>query len=89
MSTGAIIRLVILGLVFLVWIWLAFGTLRMLYRRGVAASGSGVPGPRTTLTQFWLWFTQPEDKQSRRALGVITLLLLVLSATSSLNAGGD
>lgn len=84
MSGGGIVRLVLIGLVFLVWAFLMFRAIFTVARRASDATGAAIPGPAATLSQWRIWLTQPEDRQSRRALEVMTLALIVMSLTSAL-----
>lgn len=68
------------GAVFAVWAVLAFRTLFRLLAIVQAETGQALPGPQGTLRALRLFLTDPRLGPDRKALGLLTLLLLVMSA---------
>lgn len=75
MSTGEIIGLAGMGVLFLIWAVLMFVTLFQLRRRAVARTQNAMPGPITALKEWRIWLTSPEDKAARLRLGAVTLAM--------------
>lgn len=72
--------LLVQGLVFALWVVLAF---RALFRlAGVMRAGSGqmLPGLRATWQAPGVFLRDPRFRADRRSLGVLTVLLLAMSA---------
>jgi hypothetical protein len=87
MSTGMIIRLVLMGLVFLVWAGMMFSTLFTLRARAETRTGRALSGPRVFLQELGVWLRSPEDKSSRRTLFFLTFVLLVMSVQNAFASG--
>ena len=87
MSTGEIIGLAGMGVLFLIWAVLMFVTLFQLRRRAVARTRNAMPGPITALGEWRIWLTAPEDQTARRTLGIVTLAMLACILISALTAG--
>lgn len=84
MSGAAVIRLVLMALVFIAWAWLMFRTLFLLRRRGEAETGAMFPGPMATMRQIGIWLRNPADRSDRRTLFFLTLVLVAMIAMQAL-----
>lgn len=83
MSTPFLPLLFLQGLVFAYWAYLMFSTLFRLRRRGEEKTGHTFSGPGTTLGEMRNFLTNPQDHSARNRLGLITLLMFGLIATSA------
>ncbi|MBT8410267.1 MAG: hypothetical protein KJP02_00530 [Octadecabacter sp.] len=88
MTGTGIFRLVLQGLVFVVWAYMLFSVMFKLRRRAEAETGQTFPGPRTALRQWGRWLSAPEDRQERNAILFLTFVLLVMSVLPAVLAGG-
>jgi len=88
MTGAAIFRLVLLGLVFVVWAYMMFSVMFKLRRRAEAETGQTFPGPGTALRQWRRWLSAPEDRSERNTVLFLTFVLLVMSALPVILAGG-
>ncbi len=70
MTTAALIRLVLLALVFAAWAWLAFRTLSTVSDRA-KAEGSFA-------SQLAAWFRDPDDRRDRNTLLFLTFVLAAM-----------
>ena len=84
MTTGAVIRMVLMGAVFLLWAAWMFRTLALLRRRAAEDGGPLFPGPGGFLRQARRWLTAPEDRQDRNTLGFLTFVLAAMIASQAL-----
>ena len=84
MSGGDIFRLVLLGLVFVVWIVMAFGLLGKLRARAVSDTGQGLPGPRSAAKEWANWFRAPEDRRERNTFLFLTFVLVAMAAMQAM-----
>lgn len=80
MSPMAVFALVVQGALFLLWAFLAFRWLFALRADAVAESGKAFPGPAATLRAFSRGLTDARYAKERLRLGILTPLLLGLSA---------
>lgn len=86
--TGAeITRLVLMGVVFLIWAASMFSNLFLLRARAEKRTGRAFAGPFAFLTEIGHWLRAPEDKLRRRNLGVLTLALFVMILSGALLGG--
>lgn len=76
-----------MGVLFLLWTVLMFRTLFRLRRRAIARTGQTIPGPISTLQEWRIWLTAPEDRTGRRWLGGTTLALLIWIIVQAIRAG--
>ena len=81
MSAGVIAILMVQGVVFAAWAFTAFGSLFRLLAEVRQRSGEAVPGLRSTLSAPRLFLTHPRFAADRKALGLLTALMLILSLT--------
>jgi hypothetical protein len=72
--------LVVQGFVFAIWIFVAFRALFRLLSLLRYRSGEAIPGIATTLGAPKVFLTDHAFRQDRRWLGLLTLMLLILSA---------
>jgi len=72
--------LVVQGMVFALWVVLAFRCLFRLLRIVQQKTGQPLPGPRGTAMVPRLFWTDPRLATDRKLLGLVTVLLLALSA---------
>jgi|GEM_PF-1295250 len=82
MNGVVLVFLIVQGLVFLVWAVLAFRWLFALRAEAVALSGRTLPNMATQWRVFRAGFTHPRYHRQRVQLGVLTVVLLALSAAS-------
>ena len=87
MSGAMIIRMVLMGLVFLVWAVLMFRTLFELRRRAAEETGQMISGPGQFLHQIGIWLRAPEDKPQRGLLGFFTFAMIVMILVEAISAG--
>jgi heme/copper-type cytochrome/quinol oxidase subunit 3 len=86
MTGPDIFRLVLQGLVFVVWAFMLFSVLFKLRTRAEKETGKPWPGPITALRQWGKWFRAPEDRRERNTLLFLTFVLLAMAATTALTA---
>ena len=89
MSTGQIVRLVTMGLVFLAWAGLMFRTLNLFRSREAARSETMFPSTGGFLRQLGFWLRNPADRKDRQTLLFLTAILIVMAATQAMVAAGD
>lgn len=87
MAIGAIIGLLLQGLVFVAWAFMMFRTLFTFRARDAAQGGGPFPSTGGFIAQMKYWLKSDEDRRDRRALFVLTLALFVLIAISASTAG--
>ena len=78
MSTGQLIRLTTMGIVFLLWAWTMFRTLFLLRQRDTEGSGAMVQSTGGFLRQLGYWLRSPEDRADRKTLLFLTAALAVM-----------
>ena len=76
MSLSDLAFLILQGMVFLIWMFLAFRWLFALRADAVAESGTALPGPRWVLRAFRGSLVDERYARDRLWLGILTLLLL-------------
>jgi hypothetical protein len=84
MSTGQIIRITTMGLVFLAWAWLMFRTLFLMREREAERTGQMLSGPGGLLHQIGYWLKSPEDRNDRKNLLFLTGVLAVMIAMQAM-----
>ncbi len=87
MTTGMTIRLILMGLVFLVWAVMMFSTLFTLRARAAEKTGQAISGPGSFAKEIGHWLRSPEDKSTRRTLFFLTFVLVVMTVQNALMAG--
>lgn len=80
MSPARILLLGLVGVVFAVWAFLAFRSLFRLAGLLRERSGKMIPGVAETLSAPRIFLTDHLFRQDRKYLGLMTLLMLVLTA---------
>lgn len=83
MSAALIYFLVLQGLAFLIWTILAFRWLFAIRAEAVAQSGSHWPGMAIQLQAFRAGFVDGRYRAHRRALLLMTAILLLLAGIST------
>lgn len=80
------VALTVQGLVFALWVVVAFRTLFRLRARAVADSGGApFPGLRATLDAFAAFWRHPDHSADRKAVTAVTLALVAsMMVTSAL-----
>ena len=86
MTTAAILRLVLQGLVFIVWAIFMYQMLFTIRRRNEAETGGTFPSSGGFLAQLKYYFTSDEDRQSSRTLIFLTVVLILMTLSSALLA---
>lgn len=86
MSGVQIFRLVLLGLVFLVWTGLMLRTLFVLRARASESGGQQTPGPGGFLRQVGRFLSAPEDRRDRNTLAFLTVVMAIMIGTQVLSA---
>lgn len=81
MSPSGLAFLILQGMVFLIWTFLAFRWLFALRADAVAESGTALPGLRWTLRAFRGGLVDKRYARDRLWLGILTLILLSSSLT--------
>ncbi|MDR7126257.1 hypothetical protein [Pseudotabrizicola sp. 4114] len=81
MTATTIAFLSVQGSVFAVWAFVAFRSLFRLLALLRHRSGQAIPGARATLSAPRLFLTDPRFGPDRKALALLTPLLLILSLT--------
>ena len=84
MGLGQILNLTLHGSIFLIWTVLMFSVLFTLRARAEARTGKVFNGPVEFLTEMGIWLRNPDDKTMRRALGFVTLCLIVMTGQSAI-----
>jgi len=84
MTTSGIIRLVLQALVFIAWAGMMFRTLFLMRRRNEDQTGGAFPSTGGFIAQVKYWLSSDEDKQERRTLLILTLVLVVMNVTNAL-----
>lgn len=79
MTATAITVLAVQGVVFALWAFVAFRSLFRLLAALQKTTGQPLPGLRSTLSAPGLFLTDPHFAPDRKALAVLTPLLLILS----------
>ncbi len=85
MPPFSIMLLVFQGVVFLIWMFLAFRWLFALRADAVAASGTVLPGPGWAFRAFRSGLVDKRYAMDRFWLGILTLVLLGSSLVSFLH----
>jgi hypothetical protein len=70
MSTAETIRLILLALVFLAWVWLMFRTISVVSDRAKSEGSFG--------SQLGNWFRDPDDRKDRNTLLFLTFVLAAM-----------
>lgn len=86
MSTGGIIRLVLQGIVFLLWAVMMFRTLYVLNQRSKTQDASNVPTVGGFTTQLKHWLRSEDDKSERKTLFFLTFVMIAMNVTNALAA---
>lgn len=84
MTWPVVLFLALQGVLFALWIWLAFRTLFRLRAIAAARSGRVFPGPLQMLTSVSDWIRDPAEAERRRLLVSTTGVLLGLAAVSAI-----
>lgn len=79
-----VVALTVQGMVFALWVVVAFRTLLRLRARAVAGSGGApFPGLRVTLGAFAGFWRHPDHNTDRKALGAVSLALVASMLVTS------
>ncbi len=88
MTGVAIFRVVLLGLVFLVWAFTAYRILFRFRARNSDETGEMVPGTGGMMKQIGVWWRSPEDRSERNTFLFLTFVLVVMVLTPVLTGTG-
>ncbi|ABD56940.1 hypothetical protein [Jannaschia sp. CCS1] len=86
MTTGGTIRLVLQGLVFLLWAAMMFRMLFTVTQRSRDNGGPDIPTVGGFTGQLSHWLRSEEDKSERKTLFFLTFVLIAMSLTNALAA---